>query len=74
MTMRKNIVIKQFSKPRKTRYFIEISTKIKVQFKLYSLVYSQIEAPADVPTDKEAKSEMKMLSFLYDCVGRIFRC
>ena len=33
-------------------------------------MYSQIEAPAD----EEAKSEKKkMLSYLYDCVGRIFR-
>jgi len=38
-------------------------------------MYSQIEAPADVPADEEAKSEKKkMLSYLYDCVGRIFRC
>ena len=36
-------------------------------------MYSQIEAPADVPADEEAKSEKKkMLSYLYDCVGRIF--
>ena len=33
-------------------------------------MYSQIEAPAD----EEAKSEKKMFSYLYDCVGRIFRC